>query len=109
MGLELKGNPSADTVRNKILEAMGEAPKEAAKPVAKNTTRITISEDPTNNQPVYVGHNGKSYRIRRGEPVDIPTELVEVLRNAVQQVPKLDRDGRIEGWKAVQAYPFQVH
>ena len=38
-----------------------------------------IAEDENDQQPVYVGVNGKSYFIRRGEPVAVPPEVVGVL------------------------------
>lgn len=108
MDIELKGNPSAHTIRTRIQEAMGEAKKEKPAPITKHTKRIILAEDATNNQPVYVGYNGISYRIRRGEPVDVPAPLVEILDHAMQSVPVRDRDGRIDGWKKVHAYPFQI-
>ncbi len=46
--------------------------------------RILISEGSEQDLPyVFVGVNGQSYQISRGEEVDVPVEVLEVLDNAV--------------------------
>jgi len=107
LGIPFNGNPSADNLRTWIAEAIGEQTAKAEeKAVAgrkKGWKTILIAENEKDAQPVFVGHNGKSYRIRRGEPVDVPPEVVTVLNDAIQMHP----DGK-GGFRAVPSYPFQI-
>ncbi|MGC9239763.1 MAG: hypothetical protein ACP5D5_08890 [Acidithiobacillus sp.] len=60
-------------------------PKGRKKPEGKGKrVRILISEGSEQDLPyVFVGVNGQSYQISRGEEVDVPVEVLEVLDNAV--------------------------
>ena len=108
LDVNLKGNPSDETIRERILEALGEKPEEEVKPVVKGAkddwVTIVIAEDEKDQQPAFVGVNGKSYRIRRGEPVAVPPQVVEVLKHA-QQIITNPKTGVS---KAVPTYPFRV-
>lgn len=104
LGVSLKGGLSEDTIKERILEAMGEAPVES-KPLAKegkNTVTIVISEDDNDSQPVFVGVNGKSYRIKRGMEVAVPKEVADVLQQSKQ---RFFRNG---DWVTRPTYPFQI-
>ena len=103
LGVSLKGGLSEDTIKERILEAMGEKPVES-KPVAKtkNTVTIVISEDDNDSQPVFVGVNGKSYRIKRGMEVAVPKEVADVLQQSKQ---RFFRNG---DWVYRPTYPFQI-
>lgn len=113
LGIVIKGNPSADTLRDRIRQAVEIEPSEEVKKAAskrddnpdrkKDWVTIVISEDEEDQQPAFVGIQGKSYRIRRGEPVAVPPEVVTVLKNANQVV--MDRKGRL---KTVPTYPFRI-
>jgi len=113
MGISLRGNPSDETLREKLRAALGEdiTPSvDEAKSKAKGNdwVTITIHEDPNNKQPVFVGVNGKSYRIKRGVPVSVPRAVVENLNDAVRVEYYQDEDrNRIA--RKVPAYPFSVH
>ena len=111
LGIVIKGNPSADTLRERIRKAVEIEPSAEQKAAAKeenpdrkkNWVTIVINEDEEDQQPAFVGVNGKSYRIRRGEPVAVPPEVVEVLKNAMQVIMK--QDGTV---KRVPTYPFSI-
>ncbi|MAG09805.1 MAG: hypothetical protein CL494_05275 [Actinobacteria bacterium] len=111
LGIVVRGNPGADTLREKIRNAVmieppadqKQAPKEDPDR-KKGWITIVIAEDEQDQQPVYVGVNGKSYFIRRGEPVPVPPEVVEVLNNAKQTV----FNGKDGTSKTVPTYPFQI-
>lgn len=104
LDLDIKGNASAEEYRAALRAAVGEdAPAKPAKE-NKGWVKIYIAEDENDQQPAFVGVNGKSYRIRRGEEVEVPPEVVEVLRNAVQRV----WDGRNQEWKLVPTYPWSL-
>lgn len=79
LGIVIRGNPSADTLRDRIRAAVNIEPAEGSEPRAeeapdrrKDWKTVVISEDERDQQPVFVGVNGKSYWIRRGEPVRVP-------------------------------------
>lgn len=120
LGLTFPSNIGASTLRTKIQAALDgvasgadseEARDEVAAIVAKEAKRppskqnwitIMIAEDEQDRQPAFVGVNGKSYRIRRGEPVQVPPEVVEVLQHAKQAITN-PRTGDI---KYVPTYPW---
>lgn len=106
LGVSLKGNPSDDTVRGKIREALGEEKKEP-EPTKKNRDgwiTIIIAEDESDQQPAFVGVNGKAYYIRRGEPVAVPEAVVEVLEHAMQ----VKTNPKTGEQKRVPTYPFSI-
>ena len=111
LGIAIRGNPSADTLREKIKNAVNIEPAADAKSAAnedidrkKGWKTIVIAEDESDQQPVFVGVNGKSYWIRRGGPVPVPPEVIEVLNNA-KQVVWNPKDGTS---KNIPTYPFRV-
>lgn len=111
LGIAIRGNPSTDTLREKIRNAVNIEPSADVKPDdvedldrKKGWMTIVIAEDESDQQPVFVGVNGKSYWIRRGEPVVVPPEVVEVLNNA-KQVVWNPKDGTS---KNIPTYPFRV-
>lgn len=105
LGIDLKNLSSSDSIREKIYSVIGH-PAVAEAPVSKAKEGwpvVIIAESETDKQPVFVGVDGKSYRIRRGEKVSVPPEVIEALNHAKQLIPL--KDGTI---KEVPAYPFQV-
>ena len=111
LGIAIRGNPSTDTLLEKIKNAVNIEPAADAKSAAtedidrkKGWKTIVIAEDESDQQPVFVGVNGKSYWIRRGEPVPVPPEVIEVLNNA-KQVVWNPKDGTS---KNIPTYPFRV-
>jgi len=110
LGIQISGNPSSDTLRKALADELGITAKEVQASIAKKDANkkqgwrtVMIPETKDDKQPVFVGHNGKSYRIRRGEPVEIPPHVLQVLRDAVQRTP--DGNG---GFRVTQSYNFQV-
>jgi len=110
LGIVIKGNPSADALRERIRSAIEVEPPSDLKKKDETPDRkagwitIVIAEDEKDQQPAFVGVNGKSYRIRRGEPVAVPPEVVAVLKDAQQLIinPKTGTS------KKVPTYPFRV-
>ena len=111
LGIVVRGNVSIDTLRTKIKAAVEIEPTaaESNKPQEdlgrkKDWVTIVIAEDENDTQPAFVGVNGKSYRIRRGEPVAVPPEVVAVLNDAQQLVHNPKTGQSI----AIPTYPFRV-
>jgi hypothetical protein len=112
LGIVIKGNPSADALRERIRSAIEVEPSEDKKASAKKEdpdrkkgwVTIVIAEDEQDQQPAFVGINGKSYRIRRGEPVAVPPEVVSVLKDAMQVITNTKTGEQ----KRVPTYPFRV-
>lgn len=111
LGIQVRGNPSADTLRDKIRQAVNIEPAESKKPEAKEDVdrkkgwkKIVIAEDENDTRPVFVGINGKNFWIRRGEPVLVPPEVITVLKDAIQVV----WNGKEGTSKEIPTYPYQV-
>lgn len=110
LGIVIRGNPGAETLRERIRQAVEIEPPADQKPAKSESPdrkrdwiTVVIAEDEDDAQPAFVGVNGKSYRIRRGEPVAVPPAVVEVLKNAIQVVTKADGST-----KRVPTYPFRI-
>jgi len=110
LGIAIRGNPSADTLREKIRQAVNIEPAEGDKPVAeedldrkKDWVTIVVQEDENDPHPVFVGVNGKNYWIRRGEPVPVPPEVATVLETAKQA--GMDSKGKPT---VKHTYPFSI-
>ena len=115
LNIQIKGNPSADTLRDRIKKAIEIEPsadekERLSKKKDENPDRkagwvtIVIAEDEKDQQPAFVGVNGKSYRIRRGEPVAVPPEVVGVLEDAKQVVTNPTTGVQ----KRVPTYPYRI-
>jgi hypothetical protein len=81
-----------------------------AKPVVPDTIRIVVEENddipPTG---LFLGHNGKGYLIRPGEPVDVPKHIVEILDHAVMSSPQIDPGTKqVIGYRERMKYPYRI-
>ena len=74
------------------------------------TTRI-ILEDNDNIPPtgLFLGHNGRSFILRTGIPVEVPIEVLDVLDHAIMTVPIINEQTRQPvGWRDRHKYPYKV-
>jgi hypothetical protein len=93
-------------------------PKTAAKAVkgANHDTNLTgkmrvVTVHPTNDEAgsdaVFVSLNGYAYQIPRGIPVEVPDEVVQILKNAKQELMSFGKGGEIIT-RETQRFPFSV-
>lgn len=92
-------------------------PRRARKPeVAKAATapdaRVTIVLEENDNIPPtgqFFSINGKTFMLRPGEPADVPRAIVDVLEQAVQEVPQIDPTTRqVIGYRKRLRFPYRV-
>ena len=79
-----------------------------AKTESKTTKVIVNSID--KNPECFVGFNGVGYQIQCGVPIDLPQEVIDILKNTIEerQVAERDDQGRVKGSKMVQEKRFIV-
>jgi len=121
LGMNLSKTMSEDTMRKRILEHCEteglEAPKSEVtqkgggahvKKEPWATINISKQDRPGGSDPAFVGVNGVGYTIPRGINIDVPPSVVEVLRNAKQDIVTQDPDTGQLLHEDVYTYNFQV-
>lgn len=94
------------------------APKAAAKTVrgANHDTALSgnkriVTIHPTNDEggseAVFLSLNGYAYQIPRGTPVEVPEEVVSILKNAKMELMAFGKDGEVLV-RETQRFPFSV-
>lgn len=78
-----------------------------AKALAKNVRILLEESDEIPPTGQFFSVNDRSYVLRPGEPADVPEELVEVLDNAIQDVP-IKHGDKIMGYKQRLRFPYRV-
>jgi hypothetical protein len=57
----------------------------------------------------FIQVNGRAYMLRPGEPVEVPQEVINVLEQAVQEVPQVDPTTRqVVGYRKKLRFPYRV-
>lgn len=111
LGIEGAEAMPEQALRAALIEAVtGETtskPKPRRKAKAENVhsdlVRIVVEESESDQQPVYVGLNGRSYRVKRGVEVDVPRGVANVLLTAKQKARNKDGTER-----EVPTYPTRI-
>lgn len=86
-------------------------PVAAAAPVQATPKRVRIILEENDNIPptgLFVGINGRSFLIRPGEEVDVPSEVLEVLNDAVEATPKTDLQGNVVDYRNKMRFPYRI-
>ncbi len=120
LGLSLTMSMSEATMRERITKHCVEndlplptAKIEMKRAAGKNKDvkyikiKIAQSEKPGGTEPAFVGVQGVGYMIPRGIEVEVPASVVEVLKNAVQDIVTQDDEGVIYH-NDMPTYPFSV-
>lgn len=117
LALNLSLSMTETTMRERIQAHC--ADNEIKAPVAEvtgrgnhNATYVVINvakqDKKGGSEPAFVGVQGVGYTIPRGIDVSVPAAVVEVLKNAKQEIVTQDPDtGEIER-EEVMTYPFQI-
>lgn len=108
LGVTHAPNISEEKLRERLAETLGEnvqAPASVAKTSNKSKfIKININESDTDKQPVFVGLNGRSYVIKRGEDVVVPRAVAEILETACTK----KYDAKTMEHRMVPRFPFSV-
>lgn len=73
------------------------------------TINIAKTQDKKDrNEPVFLGHQGIAYTVPRGIDIKVPYFLVEVLKNAIQDIVTQDPDTGAMLHEDLLSYPFQI-
>lgn len=82
----------------------GKAPAEKTDQWGRPWRTIRVEEEAEKENYIPVGHNGDTYQIKRGEAVDVPQCVVDVLNDAI--AGKLNPStGALTDYRSV---PFQI-
>jgi len=116
-GMDLPKQIRTETLRNKLLgnesnEVDAKNKDKTEETQKEKRVKIIIQQSDTDSADVFVGVNGRPYLIQRGEGVEVPEHIVEVLRNAKKTVhtTKVDRqtgETTLEA-REVLSYPFSI-
>lgn len=94
------------------------APKSAAKAVkgenhdsALTGKKRVVTIHPTNDEggsdAVFLALNGYAYQIPRGIPVEVPEEVLQILKNAKMEIMSFGKDGEVLV-RETQRFPFSA-
>lgn len=97
------------------------APVAKAKPKAKAASgelvtaeqskrRKIILEENDNIPPtgLFIGINGRSFVLRAGEECLVPLEVLAVLDDAVEDVPRVDGNSNVVDYRRKMRFPYRV-
>lgn len=77
-----------------------------------HSKRVCIMLEENENIPPtgqFFGINGRSYMLRPGEKAMVPQEIIEVLENAVQEVPQIDpTTTQVVGYRKKLRFPYRI-
>lgn len=110
LGLDVNARFGIESIIAKIDEhlAKEQAPEAEEEPVKRRKLTIHKTENDTGSNQVALSVNGKTWLIQRGEEVEVPDFIVEVLRNAIKEVHEYNSKTDETVRREVPSYPFSV-
>ncbi len=84
-------------------------PPQAPSDTQNQTVRVMIEENdaipPTG---LFLSHNGRSFMLLPGVPLDLPRFLLEILDHAIESVPQVDpQTKQVIGYRDKLRYPYR--
>jgi hypothetical protein len=73
--------------------------------------RVKIILEENDNIPptgLFIGSNGRSFLLRPGEEVEVPVEVIEVLNDAVEDVPRTDGNNNVVDYRKKMRFPYRL-
>ena len=77
-------------------------------PAAKRVKIILEENDNIPPTGLFIGINGRSFLLRAGEEVEVPAEVVEVLNDAVEDVPRTDGNNNVLDYRKKMRFPYRL-
>ncbi len=74
----------------------------------KASITVHAGEGENGQDAVFVGLNGFGYQIPRGEPWEVPVEVLMILENAVTEILSTDKGGAVKS-RTAPRYSLTVH
>jgi len=104
--------PAPDPFATMPREFSGQVDARARKAAAAlGVEYVTIVLEEGNDIPptgLFLGHNGRSYMICPGEPVDVPDFLLGILDDAIMSTPVVDsKTQKVLGYRNRTKYPYR--
>jgi len=92
-----------------VKKATGATPETTAHELRRGKMVQLMIADSGESPPggIFLAINGHSYRIQPGEWVTVPTAVVRVLENAVEEKPVV-KDGQIVGYRKAHRFPHST-
>lgn len=78
---------------------------------AAQTERVNIVLEENDNIPptgLFIGINGRSYQLVAGEEVSVPVEVLNVLDDAVEDVPRVDGNRNVVDYRRKMRFPYRI-
>ncbi len=94
--------PTADDPLAHAVNAKAKAPEKFVRIVLEENDNI-----PPTGQ--FISVNGRTWMLRPGEEVDVPVAVVNVLNDAVQDVPTIDPGTKqVTGYRKRHRFPYRI-
>lgn len=77
-------------------------------PAAKRVKIILEENDNIPPTGLFIGVNGRSFLLRAGEEVEVPVEVIEVLNDAVEDVPRTDGNNNVLDYRKKMRFPYRL-
>lgn len=97
-----------DQVASNLVASDDVAPPPELSPGSRRIRIILEENDQIPPTGQYFGVQGRGYVLRAGEEADVPMLIVDILNNAVQDIPVKDQGDRIIGYRSRLRFPYRI-